>query len=177
MAEQEELSGFRPPEDLDEGINHKIVIYELVKKKGCSYPAEIRRETGFSKDTLYAHLFQLVKEEQLVKHNLYGRTKVPSWLKPRIEELWSMNIKGDRITRMAWYTLSGVEDTSMDDKTKSEEVHKKRALIIDYWMNVKRGVEPSDEQKEAAKGGKLTTDGVNIIPASEQEKAILGNGD
>ena len=84
---QKELSGFRPPEELNDGMDYETVIHELVKKKGCTYPAEIRRETGFVKDTIYFHLFQLVKKEQLVKHNLAGKFTVPAWLKPRLSEL------------------------------------------------------------------------------------------
>jgi len=116
MEEQIELDGFRPPEEYDTGMNYDSLIYDFVKKKGCSYPAEIMRELGISKDTLYTHLFQLVKKDWLVKHNLAGKYLVPDWLRPRVKEMWSMNIKGDRIRGMAWYTLSNLNAKVADSK-------------------------------------------------------------
>ena len=150
---QEELGGFRPPEELNNGMDYETIIYELVKKKGCCYPAEIRRETGFSKDTIYFHLFQLVKQEKLVKHNIAGLFVVPGWLKPRIKELWDMNIKGDRIKGMAWYTLPGAVDIAGKDEVQRDKEHRKKITKIDGEMNIRRGVEPTAEQKEAMKEG------------------------
>jgi len=149
MVVQEELSGFRPPEELNDGMDYETVIHELVKKKGCTYPAEIRRETGFDKDTIYFHLFQLVKKEQLVKHNLAGKFTVPAWLKPRLAELWSMNIKGDRIKGMAWYTLPDAIDIAGKDEVQRDKEHRENTTKIDGEMNIARGVEPTAEQKEA----------------------------
>jgi len=151
MAGQQELSGFRPPEDFDTGVNYESVIYELVKKKGCSYPAEIRRETGFSKDTVYFHLFQLVKKGFLAKHNLYGQKTAPSWIKPRLKEMWDMNIKGDRITGMAWYTLAEVKDDPKSSHYEMNKQYKKDINKIDGELNVHSGIEPTEEQKEALK--------------------------
>jgi len=177
MAGQQELDGFRPPEDYDTGVNYDKVICDLVKKKGCSYPAEIMRETGICKDTMYVHLYQLTKEKWLEKHNLAGRMRIPSWLKPRIKELWGMNIKGDRIKGMAWYTLPNVKDTAAKDTFKSSEEYKKRTLIIDYWTNIHQGVEPSEEQIEASESGTLTTDGANIIKVGDRKESVKDGED
>ena len=176
MASLDEFTGFKPAREYDTGVNYNKVICDLVKKKGCSYPAEIMRETGIAKDTLYVHLYQLVKEKWLEKHNLAGRMRVPSWLKSRIKELWGMNIKGDRIKGMAWYTLPNVKDTTAVDEVKEGENYKKRTLVIDYWTNIHQDVEPSDEQKKASENGKLTTNGVKIIPV-EKEKKLVKNGE
>ncbi|MEA3222768.1 MAG: hypothetical protein U9P49_06345 [Thermodesulfobacteriota bacterium] len=167
---QEELDGFRPPQEYDEGVNYNKIICDFVAKKGCSYPAEMMRELGIYKDTLYVHLAQLVRDNWLEKHSLGGMNKAPSWLKHRLQELWDMNIKGDRIKMMAWYTLSGVGDTRAEDEAKSNEIYKKRTAIIDYWTNVHQGVEPSKEQKKASEDGKLTTDGAKIVPVEKVEK-------
>lgn len=149
MDEQIELDGFKPPEEYDTGMNYNSIIYDFVKKKGCSYPAEIMREVGISKDTLYAHLFELTKKEWLVKHNLAGMFTVPAWLKPRVKEMWSMNIKGDRIKGMAWYTVFDAVEMSNKSEQKRDEEHRKSITKIDGEMNIDRGVEPTDEQKVA----------------------------
>ena len=147
------LDGLRPPEEYEEEMNYESIILEFVKKKGCSYPAEIMRELGISKDTVYLKLFKLVKEDWLMKHNLYGTFMVPSWLKPRLQELWDDGKKGDSIRHMSWYTLPGVKDTRGDDILETDKQHKKDITKIDGEMNIKRGVEPTEEQKEAMKEG------------------------
>jgi len=170
------LDGLRPPSEYEADVNYESVIIEFVRKKGCSYPAEIMRELGISKDTVYLKLFKLVKEDWLMKHNLYGTFKVPSWLKPRLKELWNDGKKGDSIRHMSWYTLPGVEDTAAKDMVEEGELFKKRTTIIDYWTNINQGVEPSKEQIEASKDGKLTTDGVNIVEVGEQKEALKDGG-
>ena len=171
------MDGLRPPSDYDADVNYESVIFEFVKKKGCSYPAEIMRELGINKDTVYLKLFKLVKDDWLMKHNLYGTFKVPSWLKPRLKELWNDGKKGDSIRHMSWYTLPNVEDTSAEDELKANLAYGDRTLIIDYWTNIHSGVEASEEQIEASGNGTLTTDGVNIVKVEDEKKLVKDGED
>ena len=120
MNNQNVLDGFQPPNAMGNGVDFDKVIYDFIKKAGCSYPSELRRELGICKDTLYFHLFQLTKQGYLKKHNLMGKHTAPEWMKPRLPELWSTGLKGDRLKMMAWYTIveDGVNDPA--DSTKPE---------------------------------------------------------
>ena len=62
-----------------------------------------------------------------------------------------MNIKGDRIKGMAWYTLPDAVDVEGKDEIQRDKEHREKITKIDGEMNIKRGVEPSAEQKEAIK--------------------------
>lgn len=99
--------GFNPPVREDEADEKVDMILDLIKLKGCSYPAEIMGELDISKDTIYRKCRFLERNGIIKRMSLAGIERVPDWLQPRINELWARGIKGDKIRRMTWYKLVG----------------------------------------------------------------------
>ena len=108
------MDGFIPPEDKKAGADLEDQILEVIKDHGCSYPAEIAGELGKSKDTIYLRLRHMAHLGTIKKVDLARLTSPPSWLKPRMSELWARGIKGDVIKRMSWY----VEADNGENKVK-----------------------------------------------------------
>lgn len=97
--------GFNPPQEEEKADERVEWILDLIKEKGCSYPAEIGGELNISKDTLYRKLRFLEKEGIIKRMSLEGKEQVPDWLEPRIKELWARGIKGEGIRRISWYMV------------------------------------------------------------------------
>lgn len=151
MSQESIVDDFGSPVSESSRIDYDAVIHQLIKDKGCSYPAEMQREIGCSKDTLYMHLHSLCRDKILKRHSLSGKTSAPDWIKPRIPELITMGIKGDRIRAMAWYTLVDAEVKPSKTQFQHEQDYDNNMLALDAEMNRERGVEPSEKQLEAEK--------------------------
>jgi len=99
---------FNPPEeDLQADLKSEEIMAWMNDIK-CSYPQEIMVEVNISKDTMFRRLRQLEKGGKIKRMSLDGKERIPSWLEPRIQHLWSRGIKGNAIRRMSWYLV--VED-------------------------------------------------------------------
>lgn len=97
--------GFNPPEEKEADEETFEMILDIIKEKGCSYPAEISGELNKSKDTVYRKLRFMEKQGMVKRMYVKSPTFVPEWLKPRIPELWNRQIKGDAIRRISWYAI------------------------------------------------------------------------
>ena len=86
----------------------KDAIEELVKEKGITFPTEIRRELGLSKDRVYDLLWELVRENRVKRHQV---PPVPcECFQKRIGEFWNMGIKGQgAFKRVSWFVHSSNE--------------------------------------------------------------------
>lgn len=105
MADKKLEVGFNPPEE-EEAEDEKFeMILDIIKEKGCSYPAEISGELNVSKDTVYRKLRFMEKKGRVKRMVIKSPDYVPEWLKPRITELWNRKIKGDAIRRISWYAI------------------------------------------------------------------------
>ena len=105
MLSKELEVGFSPPEK-KEAVDERVgLILDLIKQRGCSYPAEICGELDISKDTVYRKCRFLERQGVIKRMSLAGIEHVPGWLKPRINELWARGIKGEKIRRITWYVL------------------------------------------------------------------------
>jgi len=107
MSGKKSVLGFVPPEQSEQEDLKASEILEIIREKGCSYPAEICGETDISKDTVYRKLRFLTKQGVVERMSLEGSDKVPDWLRDRIPGLWSRGLKGDAIRRLTWYRVVG----------------------------------------------------------------------
>lgn len=97
--------GFNPPEEKEADDETFEAILDVIKEKGCSYPAEISGELNKSKDTIYRKLRFMEKQGMIKRMSIKSPNFVPAWLKHRMTELWNRQIKGDAIRRISWYVL------------------------------------------------------------------------
>ena len=97
--------GFNPPEEDKADDGQFEMILDIIREKGCSYPAEISGELNVSKDTVYRKLRFMEKKGRVEKMIIKSPTFVPEWLKPRMPELWNRKIKGESIRRISWYII------------------------------------------------------------------------
>lgn len=105
MSNKELRVGFNPPEERKEADEKVELILDLIKEKGCSYPAEICGELDISKDTVYRKCRFLEREKVIERMLIETAKEVPKWLQPRMHELWARGIKGNKIRRITWYRL------------------------------------------------------------------------
>ena len=124
MKEDKLEVGFSPPQDKNEADDRADAILELIREKGCSFPAEIMGELDISKDTIYRKCRYLEKQGLIKRMSLWGIDKVPDWLQPRIKELWARGIKGDKIRYMTWYTVVKSASKADDHVVKTSKKHK-----------------------------------------------------
>lgn len=124
MKEDKLEVGFSPPQDKNEADDRADAILELIREKGCSFPAEIMGELDISKDTIYRKCRYLEKQGLIKRMALFGVDKVPDWLQPRIKELWARGIKGDKIRYMTWYTVVKSASKADDHVVKTSKKHK-----------------------------------------------------
>ena len=85
-------------------------ILNFVKKKGCSYPAELGRDLMIPHDPMVAILHKLIKQKRLKKMKL-GTINVPTKLWKRIGEFWNIGTYGyESFVRMLWVEIPEKEE-------------------------------------------------------------------
>lgn len=118
MINKELEVGFNPPVEEEKDDEKVEMILDLIKEKGCSYPAEIMGVLNISSDTVYRKCRFLEEKGLLERMSLDGKRWIPEWLQPRIKELWARGIKGEKIRRMSWYRVVGTDGIPKKDPAK-----------------------------------------------------------
>lgn len=86
----------------------KEAIVKFIEEKGITFPTEIRRNLGMSKDRVYDLLWELVQEGKIKRH------PVPEdpckCFRRRMVEFWNMGIKGKgAFKRVTWFVPATCE--------------------------------------------------------------------
>ena len=90
----------------------KQAILEFIKEKGITFPTEIRRNLGISKDRVYDLLWELAQEGKIKRH--YVPDEPCRHFKKRMQEFWAMGIKGKGMfKRISWFVLADDECSAM----------------------------------------------------------------
>jgi len=103
--EQTDLMGeLTPPHERRKAEGIDASILEAIKERKISYPAEIVGDTGINRQTVFDHVRMLARKGNIER--VYLHQRVPELLKERLEELWSIGLKGAQIKRMSWYVVA-----------------------------------------------------------------------
>jgi len=103
MKEQSLLEELTPPGERNIKANVDTSILDAIAERKISYPSEIVGDTGISRQTCYDHIRHLAKEGKLER--IFMHRNVPEELTGRLEEFWSMGLKGNQLKRMSWYRV------------------------------------------------------------------------
>ena len=107
--------GWEPPEEKkdeqrplsreEKRARDKQLILQFIREKVITYPNEIRRALGLSKDRVYDLLWELEREGKVKRHAV--PMEPCECFKKRLPELWKMGIRGRKMFQIiSWYTYA-----------------------------------------------------------------------
>ncbi|MCD6422337.1 hypothetical protein J7L13_03255 [bacterium] len=110
-----EWESYKPEEDIEDAEKktreeirqeQKEAIMKFITEKKITFPTEIKREVGLSKDRVYDLLWELLREGKIKRHYV---PETPCYhFKMRMADFWAMGIKGiGTFKRIHWVVLAG----------------------------------------------------------------------